>query len=269
MYIITEGMIIKDKYKLWESRSFSSNVSKSNRKCDVGNNVKAFCALASVRRCASRDRRLHQLWIWFKHSGRIRRDCRMRSRSTLTAGCVCSDTNDDGWRRDGKTMAAWHARSHTNTIRHNAYTQHLKTGIITCIAEGIRRGGAGIVSPGRKGKGLELWACQDWLVFNCISHVTSPFPLTSQLLIRNLPRARQRFQTAAVGEFRCASFHIFMSLIKPEPSNPFLLIRVISQQPPGDRQQYTHTPLTHTPQNHCSLCCHPIKYDICLGFFAF
>lgn len=47
-YIITEGGVIKDKYNLWEFYSFSSAVSKSNRKCDVGDNVRAFCAVASL-----------------------------------------------------------------------------------------------------------------------------------------------------------------------------------------------------------------------------
>lgn len=32
-YIITEGGVIKDKHNLWEFHSFSSAVSKSNRKC--------------------------------------------------------------------------------------------------------------------------------------------------------------------------------------------------------------------------------------------
>lgn len=48
MYIITEGGVIKDKCYLWEFHSFSSTVSKSNRKCDIGNNVKVFRAVASL-----------------------------------------------------------------------------------------------------------------------------------------------------------------------------------------------------------------------------
>lgn len=48
MYIITEGGVIKDKYNLWEFHSFSSAVSKSNRKRGVGNNPKAFCGVASL-----------------------------------------------------------------------------------------------------------------------------------------------------------------------------------------------------------------------------
>lgn len=180
----------------------------------------------------------HQPWIWFKQSGGIRRNCWTWSGSTLIAGRFCSDANDEGWRRDGKTMAVWHAWSDTNAIRHNARTQHStwKLGLLPAQLKGVAEQAVWLAEqcgeshPGEEAERPRAVSTSRlaWILLYFRHSLLHVWGFKHQLQVS-----------------LSALFLIFTSLIKTGSVNPPTIF-CSSGSYPSSHLAATHTPLTRT-----------------------